>query len=261
MTRSPRPFEISVSLMLGVSLALHAGAFALVGRQWVSPPAATPQASVLTGDTLEVPGLSEQEVVTEVDDLDVVPELHEPAPTNAAGAGEPAPKRRASPPKLRVKGGAATSAAASDDAPAARFGAVGERGAVDLATAFTRGFPQAASSDPIWAGAPFGAAGTLTAVLTLDDGGTLVEARIEGTGSPALRQALSRTVALVRGRTFVARAKTTRLVVVGTVSRDTVKSGAFGDVFAIGGSYVGNAGSAFFSLAIGRRVDVTVTSR
>lgn len=59
-------------------------------------------------------------------------------------------------------------------------------------------------------------------------------------------------------RGYVVRAKTTRLVV-GTVSRDTVKSGAFG--FAIGGSYVGNAGSAFFSLAIGRRVDVTVTSR
>ncbi|MFO0668846.1 MAG: hypothetical protein U0235_04335 [Polyangiaceae bacterium] len=246
-----------------LSFAAHvavAGALARrpsAGATEVDPTAARP---TLAGDTLEVPGL---ETLTEESavDLDSEPEPLAPSPAVAPG---PAPKRASARPKLVVRGGAATPTSAGEhggDAEPARFGAVGERGAVDLATAVTRGFPQAASADPVWQKAAFGAAGSIDLVLTLDDTGHLVEARLEGDATPALRQALTRTVALVRGRTFTARRATTRLHVVGRVSADAVRDESRADVFAIGGSYVGRSGSAFFSLSSGRRIDVTVTER
>jgi hypothetical protein len=49
--------------------------------------------------------------------------------------------------------------------------------------------------------------------------------------------------------------------VVATVTPDSVHDGLHGDVFAIGGSFAGGEGSAFFALAIGRRIDVRVHLR
>ncbi len=141
------------------------------------------------------------------------------------------------------------------------FGAEGDRSAVDLATAFTRGFPQAASTDPAWAHVPFGAAGEADVVCEIDEAGGFVGARIEGHPSPALRAGITRTVALVRGRSFTSHARVTRLHLVATVSPDVVHDGLHGDVFAIGGSFVGGDGSAFFALAIGRRIDLSVRAR
>src|SRR4029079_13852649 len=73
---------------------------------------------------------------------------------------KPPPTRTPRKPKTVVHGAVATTGESEgSDGEPVRFGAVGERGAVDLATAFTRGFPQAASADPIWARAPFGPTG------------------------------------------------------------------------------------------------------
>ena len=141
------------------------------------------------------------------------------------------------------------------------YGAAGDRSAVDLATALTRGFPQAASADPAWAQAPMGPAGDVTVVLTLDDTGKLVASDVGGGASPALQSGIRRTLALVGGRAFTSRGKVTRLRLVATVSPDTVHDGLHGDVFAIGGSYTGNEGQAFFALAIGRRIDLKVYPR
>jgi hypothetical protein len=143
----------------------------------------------------------------------------------------------------------------------ALYGAVGERSATDLATAFTRGFPQASSADPAWRTAPLGGAGAAEVVLTLDESGHISDVTVGGNPSPALSSAVRRTLALIKGRPFVARARTTRLHVVATVSSDAVHDGLHGDVFAIGGSFAGSEGSAFFALAIGRRIDVTVRAR
>jgi hypothetical protein len=129
---------------------------------------------------------------------------------------------------------------------------------VELTSAFTRGFPQAASADPLWISAPFGPAGTVDVALTLDETGALVDARSSGNPSPALAEGLRRTLAFIRSRAFVADAQETHLRVTATVSPDQVHDGLHGDVFAIGGSFQGGEGSAFFALAIGRRIDLRV---
>jgi hypothetical protein len=139
------------------------------------------------------------------------------------------------------------------------FGATGDRASIDLATAFTRGFPQAASADPAWIRAPFGSAGEATVILQIDATGSLVDSRIEGNPSPELRAGLERTLALIHARAFTAKGATTRLRVSARVSPDEVHDGLHGEVFAIGGSFAAAEGQAFFALAIGRRVDLRVT--
>jgi hypothetical protein len=73
--------------------------------------------------------------------------------------------------------------------------------------------------------------------------------------------AIRRTLALIKGRTFVAKGKITKLSLAAKVSADAVHDGLHGDVFAIGGSFAGGEGNAFFALAIGRRIDVRVRLR
>ena len=139
------------------------------------------------------------------------------------------------------------------------FGAVGDRAATALAAAFTRAFPQAASADSQWVTAPFGSAGTVDVDLTIDEQGALVSARREGgSAGAALSEGLRRTLALIRARTFVADGRVTRLRVTATVTPDQVHDGLHGEVFAIGGSFEAGEGSAFFALAVGRRIDIHV---
>jgi hypothetical protein len=136
---------------------------------------------------------------------------------------------------------------------------VGVRYATDLATTFTRGFPQAASADSIWGGAPFGPAGTATVSLVIDDGGHLTSSSVTGSPSPALRRGIDRTLVLLGGRTFTARGAVTKLRVTARVSPNDVHDGLHGDVFALsGGSFAGETGTAFFALpgVSARRVDV-----
>jgi hypothetical protein len=138
---------------------------------------------------------------------------------------------------------------------------VGVRYATDLATTFTRGFPQAASADTIWSSAPFGPAGTAEVTLVIDDSGRLTSSSIGGAPSAALRQGIQRTLVMLGPRTFTSRGAVTKLRVTARVSPNDVHDGLHGDVFALGlsgGSFSGNAGTAFFALpgASARRVDV-----
>jgi hypothetical protein len=146
----------------------------------------------------------------------------------------------------------------SSTGSAAMFGAVGDRSAAVLATAFTRDFPQAASGDPIWRSAPLGAAGEATVILTLDDSGHIADVQIVGNPSGALAQGIRRTMTLIKGRPFVARSKVTKLRVSASVSPDTVHDGLHGDKFAIHGSFAEGEGVAWFALPIGRRIDLRV---
>jgi hypothetical protein len=141
------------------------------------------------------------------------------------------------------------------------YGAVGERTATDLATTFTRAFAQAASADPVWSAAPFGAAGTAIVTLELDDTGHLAGTSLAGSPTIALRRGIERTLALLGPRAFTARSAVTKLRISAQVTRDAVHDGLHGDVFALsGGSFSGDAGTAFFALppglGPGRRVDV-----
>lgn len=238
-----------------VSLVVHVGIGAsVVGRHHAAPrpaePAPLPQAA---GETFDVPDPPPERAAPSEEDHGASTRAPRAALANA-GPGTRAP---------RAHGGAGAngSAARSSAESPAIFGAVGDRAAIDLATAFTRGFPQAASADRAWTGAPLGPAGDVDVVLTIDDSGRLTDASIGPGASPALRAGISRTFALIRARTFTARAATTTLHLRATVSPDSVHDGLHGDVFAIGGSFASSEGSAFFALAIGRRVDLHVRAR
>ena len=231
-----------------LSASIHGSAFVVLGRKAKDIPARTfePNHPPLSGDTLDV-------------------ETHPPAdpepwsPIQATAKAATAVHAGASP-VHRVAAAAASPAASP---PPAQFGAVGERFATDLATTFTRAFPQAASADPIWSAVAFGGAGRTEVTLVLDDAGHLVDSEIGGSPSAALRRSVERTIALIAPRAFTARGAMTRLGVTAHVSRDDVHDGLHGDVFALSaGSFSGVTGTAFFALpaaaGTGRRVDVEV---
>lgn len=183
--------------------------------------------------------------------------------TSASAVHEsvPGPADLAAP---RARGGQRVPGAAPSPSAAALvsvFGAAGVRYATDLATSFTRAFPQAASADVAWETAPFGAAGSADVTLVIDEEGRLVNSAVAGAAPLALRQGIARTLALLAPRTFTAREAVTKIRVTARVSRDDVHDGLHGDVFALsGGSFSGDLGTAFFALppanGPGRRVDV-----
>jgi hypothetical protein len=133
------------------------------------------------------------------------------------------------------------------------------RYAVDLATTFTRAFPQAGSADPVWGTVPLGSAGAADVTLVLDESGHLVSHTIDGSPSPALRRGIERALVMLQARAFTAKAAVTRLRITARVSTNDVHDGWHGDVFALsGGSFAGATGTAFFALpgSPGRRIDL-----
>jgi len=138
------------------------------------------------------------------------------------------------------------------------YGALGDRSAVDITVALSRGFPQAASPDPEWRTAPLGDAGSAMLEIDLAEDGTLSRWSLGAGASPALREGIRRTMAFIGGRTFLARGHTTRLHVTARVSTDAVRDGSDA-VYAIHSEYEGQNASAYFSLAVGRRVDLVIT--
>jgi len=259
--------DVSPRMFLWISLGLHVAAgVAVYGKRApasASALAPTPTQhepeAVFYGNTFEVPidmpaPLREEGVVR-----DEAPSVSPAADVPGAAVPPPSPRVDAVGARSRTDTGGGSSKEESTGGSGIVFGAIGERASVDLATAFTRGFPQAASADPVWATAPYGAAGEATVVLEIDESGALVDSRIEGAPSPALRQGLLRTLALIHARSFTARRLVTRLRVTAHVSPDEVHDGLHGDVFAIGGSFAAAEGRAFFALAIGRRIDLSVS--
>jgi hypothetical protein len=241
-----------LSVFAIASIALHAGVFAGLSHRSgnkAAPPSFEVGPAPLLGETLDVdeaaPAEDEQQNGAE-----------ESAPDEASHAGETTVRahRPSSPGSRAPAGGEA-------HPPPALFGAVGVRYATDLATTFTRAFPQAGSADAIWSTAAFGSAGTADVTLVLDDTGHLVSHAIGGAPSPALRRGIERTLLLLGPRAFTARGATTRLRVTARVTSDVVHDGLHGDVFALsGGSFSGDLGTAFFALpgagGPGRRIDV-----
>ncbi len=242
------------AMPLGLSLSAHAALAIALWMRGESRMGRNLHAEGTRGDTFDLPA----------------PELADAMGLGAPSVAEPRREVREDArgegpkPLVATRSRTARSRGAAPDASHAQpgsssiYGAVGDRAAVDLATAFTRGFPHASSEDPAWRSAPLGAAGEAEIVLVLDDSGHLESTRVKGSPSPALASGIRRTLALVAGRTFTARLKATTLRISATVSRDTVHDGLHGDVFAIGGSFASGEGQAFFALAIGRRIDLRV---
>jgi hypothetical protein len=124
------------------------------------------------------------------------------------------------------------------------YGAVGDRSAQELTTAFLRAFALTASADKAWQNAPLGAAGEVAITITLDESGHIADSTIGGSPSPTLRQSVEHTLTLVRNRPFVAKGKVTKLHFAATIREDATNA------FAVG------PGGGWFSLAIGRRIDL-----
>ncbi len=230
-------------VMLAASVALHVGAAVVFTHRPAPSDALTVQPSALTGETFD---LSEA-VKAAPEDL--------PAPTadpTSATESNPAPGLAPHPAHA-----APLTRGATASEPEV-FGALGDRSAVDVSVAFTRAFPQAASGDPEWASVPFGPAGEATVELDLDEQGKLTAFTNSKAASPALLRGIARTLTLIGGRTFTSTKRTVELRVIARVSADEVHDGLHGDVFAIGGSYAGGEGNAFFALTTGRRVDISV---
>ncbi len=255
MKRHGLPLPAYVAASIGLHLAI-VGLAAFPHRSRVEDK---PKPGALVGDSFEVP-LDRDETEADPGDPEQTAATSDPIPAPEPGPGEHARTRPTRASKSHARPTTSGAAASAPPPPASVYGAVGERGSVDLATAFTRGFPQASSADPVWQSVPFGSAGSVDVTLAIDGAGNLVDVRVGG-GSPALVRGIHRTVALLRARSFTASKATTRLHVVATVSQDQVHDGLHGEVFAIGGSFAGTDGSGFFALAIGRRIDVRVTER
>jgi hypothetical protein len=241
-----------LSVFAIASVALHVGVFA--GLSHRSGKAARAQsfevgAAPLVGETLDVDEAApaEEEQQSGAEDQ----------PSEESSHAAEAAVRAHAPSRVGSK------AAAGGEAhpPPALFGAVGVRYATDLATTFTRAFPQAASADGVWNTTALGSAGTADLTLVLDDSGHLVSHVIGGAPSPALRRGIERTLLLMGPRAFTARGADTRLRITARVTSDVVHDGLHGDVFALsGGSFSGDVGTAFFALpgagGPGRRIDV-----
>jgi hypothetical protein len=257
-------------LTLGISLGAHVAIAAalLAPRPRLLDPAHDPSPQI-AGETFELPAPDTQDVPLanaspspESQSVPASPEEGDaparPTPRDKVrGRHGQRPSHAGRPSGGRADPGEADGTPGATGTPAL-YGAVGERSATDLATSFTHGFPQAASGDPAWRTIPLGSAGEIDLVITLDDAGHIEGTQILGAPTPALAGGVRRTLSLIKGRPFVSKGKTTKLHLTATVSTDAVHDGLHGDVFAIGKSFAGGEGSAFFALAIGRRVDVRV---
>jgi len=247
-------------LFVVLSLGLHAAAFRAMSRQDARPTQTfEPSSQGLAGETLDV----------EPPPAEPADEGEDPAPPTTAAtpaAPFPPPPQAASlgpaPAPARAGSSVATAAAAAAPPRPALFGAVGVRFASDLATTFTRAFPQAASADPVWPTVAFGTTSTAELTLMLDEDGHLTRTAVTGSPSVALRRGIDRTLALLgTGRAFTAHGAVTRIRITARVTRDDMHDGLHGDVFALsGGSFSGDVGNAFFALpptaGPGRRIDV-----
>jgi hypothetical protein len=253
MLASPVPFRPPASVFVALSLGFHGALAVALGHADVRgvEPGFQPKAETLAGDTLNVEPAA--------------PEESDPDPSPSPLTAAPSPTSATRPPTLpNALAGVAAEATRKATAPHEEtFGATGVRFATDLATTFTRAFPQAASADEIWGQVPFGSAGTAEVALVLDETGRLSGASILGAPSAALRRAVDRTLVILAPRVFTSSGPSVHLRVTARVTRDDVHDGLHGDVFALsGGSFSGDVGTAFFALpqgsGLGRRIDVEI---
>lgn len=240
MTASPdklRPWgPLALSALLHAGLAL-AGAAVLTALP--PPPAPTPHRDAWAGNTFQIDGLvTEKGGSTHAAATPAAPAAKpapvppaaaapaakgapvlattapRPAPPPArasASARSPAPppsnvasSRPASPAAPDLSHAMAAAADGNDAAHGGQFGAAGVLpGVRDLAKAFTRALPRAASGDPLWSKLPLGSAGGFHVVIRIDDQRHLESAKPdEKTLAPVLQHLLDRTVLMLKAGQF-----------------------------------------------------------
>jgi hypothetical protein len=260
---------------LGLSLVLHAALFA---AGWPRPRAAEGPArnDFWAGRTFEAPDLVEDSPPESETAWTVgapageVPSRAEstPEPAHAAprtrsapqrpsaskAAGQPSPTATGS--QSRESGSENSGFGAEDAAPGVR----------DLLRSFVRAIPAAASSDPDWATVPIGPAGSAELTLVLDADAKPHADSIDPHVPPPLRRLIQKTLLVLSGGRFAIASEgpaTERLRIVASVTQLAVPpaaDGQSGGVFGLGFEPPNDqrVSRAFFTLASGRHVEVTV---
>ena len=190
------------------------------------------------------------------------------------------------PPRGKARGGAghgraeARAAASANTGPSsagsngsANSGTFGAEGALvgvrDLVRSFVRAIPIVASSDPVWSTLPLGAAGSAELTLGMDGEGKPFAAEPLESATPAhLRRLVHKTLSVMSGGRFAvpssdapAAEQKLRIAIALTqqdppADRDVASGGAFGLRFEPADAH--HVSRAFFTLASGRRVEVSV---
>jgi hypothetical protein len=279
-------------------MAMHLGAFALTfGR---APPTAAEKVTFTdfwAGNTFEVPEhlgdlawespalyqvKNGNEINVEGVDLSRSTQgasTPEPTPDGDATRAAPpqAPRARPKGAHARAETRGAASANAAPGSPGSQgsvssgaFGAEGAAAGVrDLVRSFVRAIPIVASSDPIWATLPLGAAGSADVTLGLNGEGKPFAAEPLETATPAhLRRLVHKTLSVMSGGRFAvppsdvpAAEQKLRIAIALTqqeppADRDVASGGSFGLRFEPADAH--HVSRAFFTLASGRRVEVSV---
>ncbi len=252
------------------SLVAHVGLGAglwAAGRSAKAEPTGDP-APQLAGATFELPAPEAEPVplqnASPAPDLEAAGAAAESDPEGEPAEVKPKPPTRHTRKSERASHAGRPSAGrateSSQEASSAGgseklYGAVGDRAAVDLATAFRRSFVLSASANPVWGNVPLGSAGKAVVTLEIDDSGKLVGQHVDGSPSAALASGIRSTLSVLGGRSFTSRAKVVRLEV-SVVVRTTTSGDAIGDVFGL------DVGSdqkpATFSLRVGRKIDLQI---
>jgi hypothetical protein len=164
----------------------------------------------------------------------------------------------------------AASAGSEGSASSGAFGAeVAAAGVRDLVRSFVRAIPIVASSDPVWATLPLGAAGSADLTLGMNGEGKPFAAEPLETATPAhLRRLVHKTLSVMAGGRFAvptsdlpAAEQKLRIAIALTqqeppADRDVASGGAFGLRFEPADAR--HVSRAFFTLASGRCVEVSV---
>jgi hypothetical protein len=196
------------------------------------------------------------------------------APSSTALAAS-SPRGKAKGARGRAEAGAAASAnpgseGSTGSASSGAFGAEGAAAGVrDLVRSFVRAIPIVASSDPVWATLPLGAAGTAEVTLGMNgEGKPFASEPVESAAPAHLRRLVHKTLSVMAGGRFAvptsdapAAEQKLRIAIALTqqeppADRDVASGGAFGLRFEPADAH--HVSRAFFTLASGRRVEVSV---
>ncbi|HEY3593468.1 MAG TPA: hypothetical protein VGL13_06330 [Polyangiaceae bacterium] len=258
---------------LGLSLALHAAVLG-IGAFRPARPAENLRTDFWAGQTFEAPEL-----------VDEAPSVESDPSWSAGGSGESAPGQveptpvepAATPARPRASSRPSTAKAAQAATPASTgaanttenggFGAEGAApGVRDLIRSFVRAIPAAASSDPEWATLPIGSAGSTELTLVLDADLKPHAEALDPRVTPQLRRLIQKTMLVLSGGRFAVSSEgpaTEKVHIAAWVTQLAVpptSDGQSGGIFGLGFEPPNEqrVSRAFFTLASGRHVEVTV---
>ncbi len=209
-----------LAVTLGLSLTAHVGAATAVFWPRHAPPAPkVDPAPTFAGDTFELPAPDttddplanaspSPETTAPAEDIDVADAPAHPPPRRARAGARASHEGR---PSGGRSEGAKDGVTGGTGSTPGTYGAVGDRSAQDLRTAFLRAFSWTASANPAWSKAPVGPLGEVTVAITIDESGHVTDYTIGGAPSPLLRRGLDSAMQLIKNRPFTSQGKVTRL--------------------------------------------------